>query len=76
MAVAAGFGKSHRGSGAVAVGFGKNRRGSGTVAVGFRKNHRSSSAVAATFFSRKLKNCMNLVEFQCLQMKHAETESI
>ena len=31
-------------------------------------------AVAAAFFSRKLKNCMNLIEFQCLQMKHPEIE--
>ncbi len=31
-------------------------------------------AAAAAFFSRTLKNCMNLIEFQCLQMKHPETE--
>ncbi len=51
---------------AVAAGFGKNRRGSGAVAVGLEKNHRGSGAVAVAFFSRTLKNCMNLVEFQCL----------
>jgi hypothetical protein len=62
------------GSGAVAAGFGKSYRGSGAVAVGFGKNHRGSGAVAAAFFSRTLKNCMNLIEFQCLQMKHPETE--
>jgi hypothetical protein len=28
----------------------------------------------AAFYSRTLKNCMNLAEFQCLQMKHPETE--
>jgi hypothetical protein len=60
--------------GAVAAGFGKNRRGSGAVAVGFGENHRGSGAVAVAFFSRTSKNCMNLVEFQCLQMKHPETE--
>jgi hypothetical protein len=27
-----------------------------------------------SIFSRTLKNCMNLVEFQCLQMKHPETK--
>jgi hypothetical protein len=48
----------------------------GAVAAGFGKNHRGSGTVAAAFFSRTLKNCMNLVEFQCLQMKHPETESI
>ncbi len=32
--------------------------------------------IAAAFFSRTLKNCMNLVEFQGLQMKHPETKWI
>jgi hypothetical protein len=53
----------------------RDRRGvGGSVAVGFRKKHRGSDAVAVAFFSRTLKNCMNLVEFQCLQMKHPETK--
>ncbi len=60
--------------GAVAADFWKSHRGSGAVAVGSGKNHRGSGAVA--FFSRTLKNCMNLVEFQCLQMKHTETKWI
>jgi hypothetical protein len=33
-----------------------------------------AAAAAAAFFPKTLKNCMNLVEFQCLQMKHPETE--
>ena len=45
----------------------------GAVAVGFRKIHRGSGS---SFSPRTLKNCMNLVGFQCLQMKHPETESI
>jgi hypothetical protein len=53
----------------------RDRRGSGgAVAAGFGKNRRGSGVVAVAFFSRTLKNCMNLVEFQCLQMKHPETE--
>jgi hypothetical protein len=39
-----------------------------------QKNCRGSGAVAAAFFSRTLKNYMNLVEFQYLQMKHPEAE--
>jgi hypothetical protein len=62
------------GGGAVAAGFGEIHHSSGAVAVGFGKNHRGSGAVAAAFFPRTLKNCMNLVEFQCLQMKHPDTE--
>jgi hypothetical protein len=57
-----------------ATGFGKSHRGSGTVVVGFRKNHHGNGAVVAAFFSRTLKNRMNFVEFQCLQMKHPETK--
>ncbi len=60
------------GGGAVAADFGRSHRGSGAVAVGFGKNHRGGGAAA--FFSKTLKNCMNLVEFQCLQMKHPEAE--
>jgi hypothetical protein len=52
------------------------RGGTDAVAVVFGKNRRGSGAVAVAFFSRTLKNCVNLVEFQCLQMKHPETESI
>jgi hypothetical protein len=50
--------------------------GGGAIPAGFGKSHRGSGVVATAFFSRTLKNCVNLVEFQCLQMKHPETESI
>ncbi len=46
------------------------------VAVRLRQVLEEVIAAAAAFFSRTLKNCMNLVEFQCLQMKHPETEWI
>ncbi len=65
--------RDHRGGGgAVVAGFGKSHRGSGVVAVGFGKNHRGSGNI----FFEDIENCMNLVEFQCLQIKHPETESI
>ena len=44
------------------------------MAADFLKDHRGGSAAA--FFSRKLKNCMNLIEFQCLHMKYSEIEWI
>jgi hypothetical protein len=46
------------------------------IAAAARSVLEKNVAAAAAFFSRTLKNCMNLVEFQCLQMKHPETESI
>ncbi len=43
----------------------RDRRGGGGAVAAAAQSH---------FFSRTLKNCMNLVEFQCLQMKHPETK--
>ena len=59
---------------AAAADFLKDHRGGGAAAAGFLKDHRGGGAAAAAFFSRKLKNCMNLIEFHCLQMKHSEIE--
>ncbi len=51
-------------------------RAATAVAVVGRLRQVLEKVIAAAFFSRTLKNCMNLVEFQCLQMKHPETEWI
>ncbi len=65
-AAAVDFLQSHRGSGAAAAGFLKFI----AAAVDFCKIHGGSGRI----FLRTLKKCMNLIEFQCLQVKQPETE--
>jgi hypothetical protein len=72
------------GGGAAAADFLQNHRGSGAAAAGFlkfiavaawqRQIFQKFIAVAAEFFLRTSKKCMNLIEFQCLHVKHPETE--
>jgi len=48
----------------------KRDGGGGAAAVDFLKIHRGSGRI----FLRTLKKCMNLIEFQCLQVKQPETK--
>jgi hypothetical protein len=51
----------------------KSSDGKSTFILSSRDVHGGAVAAAAGFFSRILKKCMNLVEFQCLQVKGSET---
>jgi hypothetical protein len=46
------------------------------TAADILKIHRGSGAAAVAIFFRKLKKCMNLIEFQCLEVKDCRAQRI
>ena len=75
-AVAAGFLRTPSRRDAVAVSFHEKSSRCGAVAASFMKSRRGGGAAAVAVFSRILQKCINLIKFQCLQVKHPEIESI